>query len=436
MCCRVATADSHCRQVEEILPLRHAGEENDDTKIENEKGVCHEKTVLVLDLTCYAIANYFKVLVKWGIEVYSIPGVPGKCNGEELEENDTLPLWGEYLEGEKVEDEELSNLTVLLDNKAKNYCLHISSYCPTVAAERMKRIERLALLTISMRETVAMIDWCPQHREALNESNMLKDLLNKTKATVLFHESKDKVISADVVALTIGDRKIAFKFLAALIPRQAEWSVPADCVTEYTTADWVELRRNYAVKLDIKGGYKKIVKGLSTSQKGTKSLKVWGFEPSMDLALKYILAATAASSRQCLHFSRSAGYESSKNLSTDQMNSRIVKNSPGLFSDRHDSDAGDQDNIYDNGSHINDGNDGWGTSTRDKRSFYGHYIFLDREAGMLYQAFEKEFQAFLFQSFHVNLRDSHSTMSEVIPVGGVYDMSGKNLINRGVLPGA
>ena len=385
---------------------------------------------LTLDLACYVIANYFKLLVKWGTEAAaSTTNVDGSIDGE-LEADDTLPLWGEDLEGVDENEEKASSLNVLLDNKAKNYRLLINSSSLVIAERRMERIKRLLATTISMRQTVAMINWCPQHREALNESNLLKELLSKTKAAVLFHESEDRVISADVVALTKDHLKTVFLFLAALIPRQAVWSVPQSCIAAYTAPDWVELRRNYAVKLDLKGADKRIVKGASNSQKGIKFLKVWGFEPSMDKALKFIMTTPPSSVIQQQNSGVGSSPPNRKRIVTESQDGR-----PSLSGrrDSRDFDAGNRSNDSfntDNSRYGNDRNEEWNTSTKDRKSFNGHFIFLDREAGMFYQAFEKHFQAFLSQSFRIEMKDSDATMSEMPQTVHAIDNSGKNTISR------
>ena len=43
------------------------------------------------------------------------------------------------------------------------------------------------------------------------------------------------------------------------------------------------------------------------------------------------------------------------------------------------------------------------TATAAKRSFHGHFVFQDREAGIFYQAYESEFQAYLQRAFDVDV---------------------------------
>lgn len=387
------------------------------------------KMVLKLDLECYAIANYFKLLLKWGSENANFSEESSyaslhdeKTTDSDSSDIDTALLWGEEPERIGEPSRDLSSVTVVLENKARNYGLIISSYCPLEAAARVERMAKLAATAVSMRQTIPMRDWCPQHREAINESEALSNLLNTTKSAVLFHESKDRIISADVVGLTEPHQRTVRLFLEALIPRHAEWVVPHDCVSEYSSSNWIELRRKFAIKLDVKGGEKKIVRGTSSNSKGTKSLKVWGFEPSMDLALRYILGQIAGSISASVPQSylvaalTATGIGSgrrvvSTRIAPEPLGSRIMKASIGAYRNKGPDDL----DVHED-SRNNNSSDVIGSSARDKDKdksmIQGYYVFLDREAGMLYQAFEMEFQAYISQAFKVSVKYSQSTVSE------------------------
>ena len=380
-------------------------------------------TVINLDLECYAIANYFKLLLKWGAEAVTSVEESTDENSTEIKEENTDLLWGEdpVLIEEKRRD--LCTVTVVLENKAKLYGLIISSFSSSEASARMKRMKKLADTAVRMRQTIPMKAWCPQHREAINESEALRDLLSKTKSAVLFHESKDRVISADVVGLTDQHMKSVRIFLEALIPRQGEWIVPQDCVSDYTAANWVDVRRKFAIKLDVKGGDKRIGRGPIGSQKGTKSLKVWGFEPSMEKALRHILAlSTNVEAAQLSLIGSSTGVgvslaKTSTGRSAEVAVSRSVR-IPSVSS--RDQDDDDHDDVqFDNESNIKlrDSDDSARSAGNQRMPFNGHYVFLDREAGMLYQAFELEFQAYLYQAYNVTMKSSHATNSDT----GTFD---------------
>ena len=378
------------------------------------------KTVLKLDLECYAIANYFKLLLKWGSEsaVFSEESSYASIHDEKTMESDssdidTALLWGEEPEKIGEPSRDLSSVTVVLENKARNYGLIISSYCPLEAAARVERMTKLAAIAVSMRQTIPMRDWCPQHREAINESDALSTVLNTTKSAVLFHESKDRIISADVVGLTEPHQRTVRLFLEALIPRHAEWVVPHDCVSEYTSGNWIDLRRKFAIKLDVKGGEKKSLRGTSSNSKGTKSLKVWGFEPSMDMALRCILgqlvSSISAPQSYLVAALAATGIGSGRRvvntrIAPEPLGSRIMKASIGAYRDK----GPDELDVHE------DSKSNLETKERDKDKslIQGHYVFLDREAGMLYQAFEVEFQAYISQAFNVSLKYSQSTVSE------------------------
>jgi hypothetical protein len=381
-------------------------------------------TVINLDLECYAIANYFKLLLKWGsLDAKSEEESTDEKKTKIVEENTNL-LWGEDPEliGEKRRD--LSTVTVVLENKAKLYGLIVSSLSSGEAIARIKRLKKLADTAVRMRQTIPMKAWCPQHREAINESEALRDLLSRTKSAVLFHESKDRVISADVVGLTDQHMESVKKFLEALIPRQGEWIVPQDCVSDYTAANWVDVRRKFAIKLDVKGGDKRIGKGPSGSQKGTKSLKVWGFEPSMEKALRHILALSTnleAAPSSLLGPSTAVGVSVTKTSSGRSPEAPVSSSVKLLSVSCRDQDQDDHDDLQldtESNIKVRDSDDSARSAGNRRMSFNGHYVFLDREAGMLYQAFEPEFQAFLFQSYNVTVKSSHSTNLESNTIDG------------------
>lgn len=397
-------------------------------RLEDEKSLVRDRrfgdeksgivTVINLDLECYAIANYFKLLLKWGAEAASSLDESADGHKTENGEENTKLLWGEDPELIREKRRELSTVTVVLENKAKLYGLIISSSSKSEASARMARMEKLADTAVRMRQTIPMKAWCPQHREAINESEALRDLLVKTRSAVLFHESKDRVISADVVGLTEHDQKVVRIFLEALIPRQGEWIVPQDCVVEYTAANWVDVRRKFAIKLDVKGGDKRSGRGSSGSQKGTKSLKVWGFEPSMEKALKHILASSTNAESVPLSL---LGSSVSANISLAKMNTirpsealvcRKIR-APSESSRGQDEDGHDDIQLeIDFNMKTRDSDDSGRGVGAQRTPFSGHYVFLDREAGMLYQAFEPEFQAYLLQTFNVIMKSSQSTQSE------------------------
>ena len=394
-------------------------------ELENVNAKCCKqiRTNLTLDLECYAIANYFKLLIKWGQEVdiseAAVSLMPCDDGRQEIsEECNTMLLWGEDPTRADGLVRMSCSINVILENKAKNYGLLISSFCSKEAEARIKRMRNLAAIAVSMRQTIPMRDWCPQHREAINESDALRDILNKTKSAVLFHESKDKVISADVVGLTEHDQITVRLFLEALIPRQAEWNVPQESISDYTASSWIEIRRIFAIKLDIKGGDKRGVKGINGGQKNSKALKVWGFEPAMEKALKFILTPSARkdsipyiqkvlTSSPSITMSRKVAID----RVSDSMPSRIDSNTDPARRSKvclSDNQGREGDVRMKNPLSLDIAR----LAVKDKTQFVGHFVFLDREAGMLYQSFEFEFQTYLQQKYNVMMRCSQSTVSE------------------------
>jgi hypothetical protein len=147
-------------------------------------------------------------------------------------------------------------------------------------------MQRLITTTSRLSHRVTLTDWLPHHREAIHESNILEEASHQSKTTVLFHNSKDRVVSADICSLTGTGQKAMLKFLEHLTPRQAEWLVPNECISEYTTKEWAHLRWKYAIRIDNKGGDTTYKDAIFSK----RNLKVWGFELYMEKAKAHIFA--------------------------------------------------------------------------------------------------------------------------------------------------
>lgn len=409
---------------EKALKVKTVGDSHTEVSqnlqtLEKKSGCKKIVTKLALNLECYAIANYFKLLVKWGQEAESLQAVltrpPSQDEKEEsADEGNTALLWGEELDTVSTRGGEPCSINVILENKAKNYGLEIISFYSEEAEARLERMKYLASIAVSMRQTIPMRNWCPQHREAINESDALRDILNRTKSAVLFHESKDKVISADVVGLTKEDQTTVRLFLEALIPRQAEWNVPQDSISDFTASSWTDVRRIFAIKLDVKGGDKRAIRGINGGQKNFKSLKVWGFEPAMEKALKFIL--TPATRKEANPYIQKSLMGSPVIVMSRKV---IIEPLPGRANAENDVAGRNKLNLGDNEGKQGDArmkshssSDIARYAVKDKAQLVGHFVFLDREAGMLYQAFEFEFQAYILQKYNVMMRCSLSTQPE------------------------
>ena len=132
----------------------------------------------------------------------------------------------------------------------------------------------------------------------------------QTKSTVLFHNSKEKVISADILSLTTKQQSAMLVFLSNLIPCNTEWYVPYQYISNYSINDWNIIQNKYAIKVNAK--WKDMAqKGdldWNFQQNSKKSLKIWGFEPNIEKALNHILSGNALkSTRTCTDISTNTG---------------------------------------------------------------------------------------------------------------------------------
>jgi hypothetical protein len=333
------------------------------------------KTTVVLDLSSYVIANYFKSLIKWGLDA-------AESNEEASNETKTLLLWGEQLEKADEADEGYSSVTLSTDNKNKKYCLLVDGISPTVITARVKRIERLIKIANRLKHTISLTDWCFHHREAISESDALLSMQKETKSSVLFHNSKERVVYADVVALTGQQQQSMVKYLEKQIPRQGEWSVLYDRISAYDDSDWAAIKHKFAVKLDMRAV------GGSPRGKNANSLKAWGFS-DLDKAVENIFSSNAI-------MSGSAKGITSKDTETG-------RGLQGGNSRQNKREAEDEETC--------------GTLSKERREFHGHYFFQDREAGLFYLTFETQFQSYLFQKFNVCMTDSKHTVADISTAG-------------------
>ena len=135
------------------------------------------------------------------------------------------------------------------------------------------------------------LDWLPQHREAINLSEILKRKEEITKSTVLFHNSREKVISADVTSISKQSQIIMINFLQKLSPYYVEWLIPYKYISKYSKNDWNDIQSKYAIKINAKWKEMPQREDLewSAHQNLKKCLKIWGFEPYVSKALIFVL---------------------------------------------------------------------------------------------------------------------------------------------------
>lgn len=131
----------------------------------------------------------------------------------------------------------------------------------------------------------------PQHREAINQSDELRGREDRTRSTVLFHNSKEKVISADVLSVSAHQQDAIMQFLSDLVPAQADWLVSFQYIADYTIAKWTDIQTKFTIKVNAK--WKEMPQrgdpDWNAQLHSKRILRVWGFDSYIDKALTHIL---------------------------------------------------------------------------------------------------------------------------------------------------
>ena len=174
-----------------------------------------DEETLALDLDNFAIANFFKYIVRWGCENAGVPcpltpssNVPGPdgSTGSRLSIPLGVPLWGET-EAE-LEAGDGCAVVLCIDTKAKAYSLHITGPSAAAAARRAGLARVLATAQVCLlpmlapphpaclgprprphlsppqalrRQGMVLPQWSPYHREAMANADALRELENTHK---------------------------------------------------------------------------------------------------------------------------------------------------------------------------------------------------------------------------------------------------------------
>jgi hypothetical protein len=113
-----------------------------------------------------------------------------------------------------------------------------------------------------------------------------------TRSTVLYHNNKEKVISADVLSVNTAQQADMMTYLSSLKPTQVEWTVPYQYISDYDIQRWNEIQKKFAIRVNAK--WKEMPHRAdpdwAMQQRTKKELRVWAFNNFADKALQYISA--------------------------------------------------------------------------------------------------------------------------------------------------
>ena len=130
----------------------------------------------------------------------------------------------------------------------------------------------------------------PQHREAINQSDELKGVEDLTRSTVLYHNNKEKVISADVLSVNSTQQAEMMSYLSSLKPTQVDWTIPYQYISDYDIQRWNEIQKRFAIRVNAK--WKEMPHRAdpdwAMQQRTKKELRVWAFNNFAEKALRYI----------------------------------------------------------------------------------------------------------------------------------------------------
>ena len=111
-------------------------------------------------------------------------------------------------------------------------------------------ISDITIITLFCCLSVCLSGWLPQHREAINQSDELRGVEDLTRSTVLYHNNKEKVISADVLSVNTTQQAEMMTYLSSLKPTQVDWTVPYQYISEYDIQRWNEIQKRFAIRVN------------------------------------------------------------------------------------------------------------------------------------------------------------------------------------------
>lgn len=151
-------------------------------------------------------------------------------------------------------------------------------------------ISDITIITLFCCLSVCLSGWLPQHREAINQSDELRGVEDLTRSTVLYHNNKEKVISADVLSVNTTQQAEMMTYLSSLKPTQVDWTVPYQYISEYDIQRWNEIQKRFAIRVNAK--WKEMPHRAdpdwAMQQRTKKELRVWAFNNFAEKALQYI----------------------------------------------------------------------------------------------------------------------------------------------------
>eukprot|EP01034_Spumella_vulgaris_P022025 gene22025-28119_t len=305
-----------------------------------------------VQLQCESLAYYFHKLLEWRQPDFS--------------RFTTSPLFGEpLLEGGLLQNDLLSTTVSVECNAAnKRLFLIVRGNTAHYVSRRSDVLEKMVEDTLRNRKIHELPGWQSQHRLAILDSNMIMQQQEISRACVLFHYS-GATTRAEIVSLQPHQHSGLLRFLQSLKPREAVWEVSEQDMSRYSEVAWESLRVQHAV-------YCQWIKVPSTTPyiAGGFLLKVWGFAPGLDEAVRNI-QALAGIRTQHSDFARSYAVVSPPLPSPPPVISRqqltVVSPVRGAYS--------------------------------------ATYAFRDREAGIFFYAFERQFRSYMEYTFAVALDD-------------------------------
>lgn len=240
-------------------------------------------------------------------------------------------------------------------------------------------------------------------------------------ATALFHYNEGTII-AEVVALNQRRHRLLWRFLENLSPRQAQWTIPRDCVIDHQKRQWADVRFIFAVVVDKEIPISSSKTG-QIAQRGNIFLHVWGFGSWIDDALAHVLNTISSSTSHSVVESAKAipnGIEDSEAVDVltafqptveapthlASVNACTISSEFVASLDKERSNAAKS-----SGKSSNSSGSGKGAT------FHGTFVFQDREAGIFYQTFEEDFRNFIAYKFNVSITETASGINDGGSVG-------------------
>lgn len=205
-------------------------------------------------------------------------------------------------------------IEVLIDRERRRQSIEVRGDSEEGVRDKAQQVEHMMALMNASRRVLRMHGWKSQHREALMGSVPLNQMMQRCRATVVFH-STDGYIVSEMMALSDEAIDMMANYLKALEPGEATWSFPhKHLVPEPRVRFWNSIRNRYGVMFEKK------------QKRDRLEVSAWGFGTLINDAYHDIRAASMGN--PVVYATTGGGVSSKVSVSSQSSATAPTKKSP------------------------------------------------------------------------------------------------------------